>query len=402
MKKLAIFTPGFLPVPATDGGAVETLITYLIKENENNPIYKIDLYTITDDAKKTYDFKYTKLILIPNKQKNFFIHIYYALKNRITWWLGRSQKIYSYARYRMIKDFKEDYYDEILIENNMDIYEGLLPKIKKEKVDFHLHNDFDCNDRAKTKEKMQLVANTADKILVPSTFLKNKILSEVSVHSSKQIKVLYNAVNLKNLHHLSKKEINTLKLKYNINEADTVFTFIGRFNSDKGIDKLLESINLIKKNNIKFLLVGDNKEKKYGNYKYLNKIKSLSKNIASKIIFTGYIPNKQLYKIYSITDCVIIPSQVEEIFGVVGLETMTMGIPIISTEIGALPEIISRNCGIFVKKDKNYSKNLANAIIYVATNINLRKKLGTNGVKRSQLFPSSSEQYFKNFNECIN
>ena len=46
--KLAILTPGFMPVPAVKGGAVEQLIEDIIVANESSHKYDIDLYTIDE------------------------------------------------------------------------------------------------------------------------------------------------------------------------------------------------------------------------------------------------------------------------------------------------------------------------------------------------------------------
>ena len=68
--KLAIISPGFVPVPAVRGGAVEQLITYIIEANEINHKYDIELYTVDDPQliKKTY--KYTKLIKVSKSKKD--------------------------------------------------------------------------------------------------------------------------------------------------------------------------------------------------------------------------------------------------------------------------------------------------------------------------------------------
>ena len=63
----------------------------------------------------------------------------------------------------------------------------------------------------------------------------------------------------------------------------------------------------------------------------------MKKDTKSKdIIFAGYVPNNLIYKILSISDCIVIPTQVEEAFGVTALEAMYMKIPIISSDSGNL------------------------------------------------------------------
>lgn len=69
MKKIMIITPGFMPVPDVIGGAVESLITYILEQNEEEANYEIALYTIfnrkIDRTKFTYTYikQYKRTIL---------------------------------------------------------------------------------------------------------------------------------------------------------------------------------------------------------------------------------------------------------------------------------------------------------------------------------------------------
>ena len=160
-KKLAIISPGFMPVPAVRGGAIEQLIEYFIDGNELEHKYDIDLYTINDKLLDNKKYNYTNLIKIDNKQNKWIWHFIYGVKNKLSVFLHREQT-YSYVRYKIAKKYKRNYYDVILVENNMDLYKDLYPKLTHEKIYFHLHNNVDCGDNAKTKEKTSFVLNTAD------------------------------------------------------------------------------------------------------------------------------------------------------------------------------------------------------------------------------------------------
>ena len=63
-KKMALITPGFLPVPAVKGGGGEMLITKLIEQNEVEKKFDIDLYTIEDKQINTKKYKQTNIIFI--------------------------------------------------------------------------------------------------------------------------------------------------------------------------------------------------------------------------------------------------------------------------------------------------------------------------------------------------
>ena len=61
MRRIAIVTPCILPVPATLGGAVEELITRIIKDNEKQNDYLIDLFSVRGDSEDDSIFSRKKL-----------------------------------------------------------------------------------------------------------------------------------------------------------------------------------------------------------------------------------------------------------------------------------------------------------------------------------------------------
>lgn len=386
--KLAIVTAGFKPVPAVRGGAVEQLVTNIVYANEENHYYDIDLYTLYDKKLAHYDFKYTNIIGVHNPQSNFIIRVFHYLYRKIMY---PSDKRINYLSQRMARKFKKNYYDIVLVENNMDTYNYLYSLKMKEKFYFHLHNDFDNGDREKTKSNTKNIIKTADGILAVSNYLKLKLEN----YGAKKVKVVSNYVEDNQLKKVSKIEKAKIRNQYGITSHDIVFTYIGRLSVDKGIDKLVDAMLLLKdEKNIKCLIVGDNffgsKEEKIFNSKLKEKVLPLKE----KFIFTGFIDNKNLYKIYEISDCIVIPSQVEEAFGMVALEAMRMKKAIIASDAGALPEIIPAEGSIIIKRNRNYVYNLANSIKEVSRDRYIRQEMGRKNYVASEKFPHNKEEYF--------
>ena len=397
--KLAILTPGFMPVPAVKGGAVEQLIEDIIVANESSHKYDIDLYTIDDPKLKGINYKYTNLVkIIPNKNNDLIKHAYFALKAKISLALHLKNP-FNYVNYAMVKKFKRQYYDKVLVENNMDIYSLFLPKLTNEKLYFHLHNNIDCNDPAKTVEKTKKVISTADKILVVSDFLKIKLKKL----GAQNIVVVPNAVILDNFKQVNEEKRQKIRNRYGIDKNDTVYTFVGRICDDKGIDKLILAMQAFRgKKNIKCLIVGNNFFGTKTEDKYIQHLQSISKGIEEQLIFTGYVDNKKLYEIYNISNVVVIPSQWEEVFGVVALEAMAMKLPVIASKSGALPDVLSKSCAFFVSRGNNFVPQLKSEMRKFLNNPKLQTKMGNNGFKRVNIFPNTSSQYFKLICKALN
>ena len=189
-KRIAIITPGSVPVPAVKGGAIEQLIEYFINTNEITQKYYIDVYTIDDPKLSNIHYKFTNLIKIQNKQSQLFYKVCYKTKNIYNKRSG-NQLIYSYVDDEVIKKYKSNYYDVVIIENNMDIYRRLYPKFVDEKIIFHLHNDFNSKDPFKTIEKTNFILDTANEVWVVSNFLKGRLL-DLQPDKKEKIKVVYN------------------------------------------------------------------------------------------------------------------------------------------------------------------------------------------------------------------
>lgn len=71
MKKLAIIAPADSPIPAVCGGAVETLTTNIIEENEINPHFYIDVYCAKNSKLDSLKFNYCNIVQI--ERPSFFL-----------------------------------------------------------------------------------------------------------------------------------------------------------------------------------------------------------------------------------------------------------------------------------------------------------------------------------------
>ena len=120
-----------------------------------------------------------------------------------------------------------------------------------------------------------------------------------------------------------------------------------------------------------------------------------AEDIKDKIKFTGYIENNELYKIQNIADIAVVPSIWEEPFGLVVVENMAIGLPLVVTNMGGIPELVTEETAFVVENDENLISNFASKLDILIENTELRKKMGEAGRKRAELF--SMENYLENF-----
>jgi len=142
-----------------------------------------------------------------------------------------------------------------------------------------------------------------------------------------------------------------------------------RLSKEKGINFLLQAINLLKKNipNICCVIVGDGPERK--NLEFLAK----TLDISELVIFTGFKKNLDPY--YHAFDLLAMPSAQKEAFGIVVVEAMAHGLPVIASESGGLMEIITdKQTGYLIPATN--SEELARAINYIYQNPEEANQIG--------------------------
>lgn len=118
--------------------------------------------------------------------------------------------------------------------------------------------------------------------------------------------------------------------------------YVGRIEQYKGVDLILEVANRIP--DAEFLVVGD------GNYKdaFLRKARS-----CRNLTFKGELSKQEVAVAMSQTSCLIFPSQWEETFGLVAAEAMACGTPVVGSDIGGIPEVITDGVDGFLASPGN-------------------------------------------------
>ncbi|MDI9208424.1 glycosyltransferase family 4 protein [Clostridium butyricum] len=255
----------------------------------------------------------------------------------------------------------------------------------------HLHNDFINVNVKNIKNKI----NFLDSIISISNYLKLKV-EELNTNIS--VQTIYNGIDLSKFRKSDSNEIEGIRKKYNIADNETVIVFAGRLIADKGIKELLMAFNSIsKKLPITLLIIGNSFFNDNDDDKFIKDLKDISKVKKEKIIFTGYIPYENMRKMYSIADIGCVPSIWEEPFGLTVVEQMAIGLPMIVSNSGAIPEIVSENCAIIIDKNREYILNLKRAILRLYSDINLRQEMGKESRKRAEKFSNInfSKQIYK-------
>ena len=119
---------------------------------------------------------------------------------------------------------------------------------------------------------------------------------------------------------------------------DKIILFVGRIEPLKGIDQLLRAMTYLQNSQgLRLVIIGGDGHSQYE----MERLQKLSRNlhIEDSVTFLGLIEHEKLPYFYSAADVCVIPSYYES-FGLVALESIACGTPVVATDVGSLKNII--------------------------------------------------------------
>jgi len=119
---------------------------------------------------------------------------------------------------------------------------------------------------------------------------------------------------------------------------DTILLYVGRIEPLKGIDRLIRAVAFLPRNRRLRLVIIGGDESSQTEIQILRKL-SAELGIAGAVTFLGLVKHEQLPGYYSLADICVVPSYYES-FGLVALESLACGTPVVATDVGDLKNII--------------------------------------------------------------
>ena len=209
----------------------------------------------------------------------------------------------------------------------------------------------------------------ADGIFAVSNALKHELIATEVVGIADKTKISWNSVDINKF---SSKPNDSFKREHNLTDKPIVL-FVGNLIKRKNVESLLEAKKLSNADYY-LVIVGDGPL-----FKDLNK-KVRDENIED-VIFTG--SRSDVENIIPSCDVLVLPS-FSESFGLVLIEALACGKPVIGSNVGGISEIINRDVGLLV--NPNDAKSISNAIDKVIKDDNLRIILSMNARNRAMDF----------------
>ncbi len=385
---IAIVMPQYLPVPAVKGGAIETLASLLLEQNEGNNELSIDLFSVYDKNAEDAAVKYQKSnIIYIRKNTTIFEKISHLIRFILKKIVDNAIISNNYY-YKVFKGCKKKKYDFIIAEGgNADLFRKFSYEFGKDKLILHIHVHYLCG---------RIVQGIFGATISTSKFINDEWVKSYHDIDQKNF-IVKNVVDEEQFNKLiSMNERKELRNHLGFNDKDFIIIYCGRITEVKGVKELINAFSKIETSNIKLLVIGGaefgNEEKQT---RYEKEVRDLVKEKTEKIKMIGYIDNREMYKYYQIADVQVIPSLCEEAAGLVTIEGMYSGLPLIITESGGMVEYVNENCAIIVKRDQLMEENLVNAIIKLYMDNELRQKMSREAEKTAKLY--TKQRYYDEY-----
>ena len=151
-----------------------------------------------------------------------------------------------------------------------------------------------------------------------------------------------------------------------------VLLFVGRIEALKGLDLLINTAAHLDSDDVQVLVVGSDADGS-GDVARLRQMAD-DLNIAEAVEFVGRVPQERLAWYYSAADVCVVPSYYES-FGLVALESMACGTPVVASRVGGLPTIVRHGRTGYLKSWR-CPEAFANSLEMILHNGSLRESMG--------------------------
>lgn len=243
-----------------------------------------------------------------------------------------------------------------------------IQRMSKKPLIVHVHNTvYDrylngSNEIEYSIEKAGMDA--ADRVIAISHYVKNRLTESYGVPEEK-ISVVHNATPIMN------KEIT-----FSSKMPEKIVLFAGRITMQKGPDYFVEAAKKVldKDKNARFIMAGT------GDMLPQVMQRVVDLNIMDKFLFTGFYSREEAEKLFSMASVAVMPSPSEP-FGVVALEALQKGTPVIISKQSGVSEVLNHA----LKVDFWDVEDLANKILATLRYDSLHQILQQNGSQEAQL-----------------
>jgi spore coat protein SA len=157
-----------------------------------------------------------------------------------------------------------------------------------------------------------------------------------------------------------------------------IILYAGRLIEIKGVHHVLEVLpDIIRDNpNAVFVVIGSARYGKDVLTPYVKHLHQLGNRMPNHVRFIPFVPHNEMGKWFRAADVVVVPSAEQEAFGLVNVEAMACGVPVVATRAGGIPEIIRHRETGFLLDPERLHPELVQAVNRLLKDEGLARRMG--------------------------
>lgn len=259
-------------------------------------------------------------------------------------------------------------YDVIQVDNRPNYMAAIRKAFPGTKVTLFLHSLTFVPAGSRIAESLK----RANLIVANSRSLKQSLVRRFP-HQSDKIYTAELGVDTNRFVPANETERSGYRRKYGMGDRYTVL-FVGRVIPRKGVPVLLKAASLAQKQvPLQLAVVGK------GKAAYMKKLKAQASGLGVSVKWIGKQKHAEVHRIYKLADCFVCPSQKHEAFGLVNVEAMAAGLPVIASKIGGIPEIVEHGTHGYLVNEYRRPERFAEYLIKLGKNREHGRRLGMQG-----------------------
>ena len=171
------------------------------------------------------------------------------------------------------------------------------------------------------------------RVICCSQYMRGEIQYIFQVPNDK-LRILPNGVKVADFTIQDSFDVRAFRRLYAADNERIVF-YVGRLVHEKGVDTLVEAVShiLAKSKQVKFVIAGK------GPAEFALREQAVRLGVSQNIYFAGFVDDLTRNRLYACADVAVVPSLYEP-FGIVALEAMAAGVPVVVSDTGGLAEIV--------------------------------------------------------------
>jgi glycosyltransferase involved in cell wall biosynthesis len=195
-----------------------------------------------------------------------------------------------------------------------------------------------------------------------------------------RMRVLYNGVSLQQFRP-DRKEAAVRRAMLGVRPEEFVMLYVGRVCLQKGTDLLVDVYSRMRADgqNVRLFIAGP-----IGQFGHEGSDDITKKLDAAGGKYLGPVDEVILPSIYNMADVFVLPTRVNEMFGMAAIEAQACGKPVVCTNHGGLPEVIDKSSGLLFRS--NDADDLHRRLTQIASDVSLRQRFSDAAVVNAKRF----------------